>query len=155
MGWLPSLKPKQRLLLIPTTTVDTDWGLTEATDLVATTVASTESVRLRPSPRLPLIPTTTVDTDTEATVRGPTEATDLVATTVASTESVRLRLSPRLPLILLLRWIRIRRLRSEDLWRLRTWWLLRGWIRIRRLRSEVLWSWIRIRRTLPWKVRNR
>merc|ERR1712192_193383 len=99
MGWLPSLKPKQRLLLIPTTTVDTDWGLTEATDLVATTVASTESVRLRPSPRLPLIPTTTVDTDTEATVRGPTEATDLVATTVASTESVRLRLSPRLPLI--------------------------------------------------------
>merc|ERR1712203_710160 len=88
-----------RLPLIPTTMVDTD--------TVATTVVTTESVRLRLSPRLPLIPTTMVDTDTEDT----------------TTESVRLRLSPRLLLILTTTVDTIRRIRSE---------VLRSWIRIRR-----------------------
>merc|ERR1711889_43552 len=92
----PSLKPKQRLLLILTSmaTEDTDWDTD--TVLEDTTVdmvlATTASVRPRPSPRLLLILTFTAtedtdwDTDTEDTT---------VDTVLATTASVRPRLSPR------------------------------------------------------------
>merc|ERR1711973_431307 len=93
----PSLKPKQRLLLILTSmaTEDTDWDTD--TVLEDTTVdmvlATTASVRPRPNPRLLLILTFMAtaamgwDTDTEDTT---------VDTVLATTESVRLRLSLRL-----------------------------------------------------------
>merc|ERR1711973_1038315 len=96
----PSLKPKQRLLLILTSmaTEDTDWDTD--TVLEDTTVdmvlATTANVRPRPSPRLLLIPTFTAtaamgwDTDTEDTT---------VDTVLATTTNVRLRLSLRLLLI--------------------------------------------------------
>merc|ERR1712227_285127 len=97
----PSLKPKQRLLLILTFTAteytdwDTDTVLEDTT--VDTILATTASVRPRLSPRLLLILTFMAtaamgwDTDTEDTT---------VDTVLATTESVRLRLSPRLLLIL-------------------------------------------------------
>merc|ERR1711973_924072 len=96
----PSLKPKQRLLLILTSmaTEDTDWDTD--TVLEDTTVdmvlATTANVRPRPSPRLLLILTFTAmedtgwDTDMEDTT---------VDTVLATTASVRLRLSLRLLLI--------------------------------------------------------
>merc|ERR1712227_114686 len=97
----PSLKPKQRLLLILTfmATEDTDWDTDTVLEdtTVDTVLATTASVRPRPSPRLLLILTFTAtaamgwDTDTEDTT---------VDTVLATTESVRLRLSPRLLQIL-------------------------------------------------------
>merc|ERR1712147_483800 len=96
--WLPpSLKPKQRLLLILTSmaTEDTDWDTDTVLEdtTVDTVLATTASVRPRLSPRLLLIlifmatEDTGWDTDTEDTT---------VDTVLATTESVRLRLSPRL-----------------------------------------------------------
>merc|ERR1712037_298545 len=95
-----SLKPRQRLLLIPTTMVDTDMdsvlGLTD-TDSVATTVAT---VATTARGRLRLSPTCTA-TDLDTTV-DTSEDTALSATTVSATGSTtargRLRLSPRLRL---------------------------------------------------------
>merc|ERR1711954_293164 len=80
----PSLKPKQRLLLILTSmaTEDTDWdtGTVSEDTTVDMVLATTASVRPRLSPRLLLILTFTA----------------MVDTVLATTESVRLRLSPRL-----------------------------------------------------------
>merc|ERR1712181_198804 len=93
MGWLPSLKPKQRLpLSLTMATVDTEATVVDTEDMVDTvldTGESTESVRLPLSPRLPL----SLTTATEDTV-------DTVLDTGESTASVRLPLSPRLPLSL-------------------------------------------------------
>merc|ERR1712203_773622 len=79
MGWLPSLKPKQRLQLSHTTAME---DMEATVDTVLATGDTTASVRLRPSPT----------TATEAMVD--------TATAGATMASVRLRLSPRLPLSL-------------------------------------------------------
>merc|ERR1719184_659961 len=99
----PSLKPKQRLLLILTSmaTEDMDWDTD--TVLEDTTVdmvlATTASVRPRPSPRLLLILTFTAMEDTDWDTDTVLEDTTVV-TVLATTASVKPRLSPRLLLIL-------------------------------------------------------
>merc|ERR1711973_1064192 len=65
----PSLKPKQRLLLILTSmaTEDTDWDTDTVSEdtTVDMVLATTASVRPRPSPRLLLILTFTATEDTD------------------------------------------------------------------------------------------
>merc|ERR1711928_161880 len=93
-----SLKPRQRLLLILTSTAteDTDWDTDTVSEdtTVDTVLATTARGRLRLSPRLRLTPTfcmvDTMDWDTEDT--------DTVSTTVCTTARGRLRLPPRLRL---------------------------------------------------------
>merc|ERR1712088_880733 len=98
MGAPPSLKPRPRLLLTPTScTADTgsDTGATEATMVSATTdtvLATTARGLLRPSPRPRLTPTCcTADTvwdtgATEATTATVLDTdTDMVSDTAATT----------------------------------------------------------------------
>merc|ERR1712007_257251 len=96
----PSLKPRQRLLLILTSTAteDTDWYTDTVSEdtTVDTVLATTASVRPRLSPRLLLILTFTAT----AAMGWDTDMEDTTADTVlATTASVRPKLSPRLPLI--------------------------------------------------------
>merc|ERR1712203_1326678 len=96
----PSLKPKQRLLLILTSTAteDMDWDTDTVSEdtTVDTVLATTASVRPRLSPRLLLILTFTAT----AAMGWDTDMEDTTADTVlATTASVRPKLSPRLPLI--------------------------------------------------------
>merc|ERR1712071_396620 len=99
MGWLPSLKPRQRQRLSLTTdTVDTEATVEDTEAMVdtvlATAGATMASVRLRPNPRQRLSLTT--DTvDTEATVEDTEAMVDTVLVTAGATmASVRPRLSP-------------------------------------------------------------
>merc|ERR1711973_339589 len=95
----PSLKPKQRLLLILTSmaTEDTDWDTDTVSEdtTVDMVLATTASVRPRLSPRLLLILTFTATEDTDWDRDTVLEDTT-VDTVLVTTESVRLRLSPRL-----------------------------------------------------------
>merc|ERR1719184_393226 len=95
----PSLKPKQRLLLILTSmaTEDTDWDTDTVSEdtTVDMVLATTASVRPRPSPRLLLILTFTATEDTDWDTDTVLEDTT-VDTVLATTASVKPRLSPRL-----------------------------------------------------------
>merc|ERR1711973_732100 len=99
----PSLKPKQRLLLILTfmVTEDTDWDMDTVLEgtTVDTVLATTASVRPRLSPRLLLILIFTATEDTDWDTDTVLEDTT-VDTVLATMASVRPRLSPRLLLIL-------------------------------------------------------
>merc|ERR1711994_697879 len=91
----PSLKPKQRLLLILTSTAteDTDWDTDTVSEdtTVDTVLATMASVRPRLSPRLPLIPGTTEGTDMVDTDSG---LMDLDTDTVDSTTESKISLRP-------------------------------------------------------------
>merc|ERR1712079_368455 len=90
-----SLKPRQRLLLILTSTAteDTDWDTDTVSEdtTVDTVLATMASVRPRPSPRLPLIPGTAEDMDMVDTDSG---LMDLDTDTVGSTTESKISLRP-------------------------------------------------------------